>query len=124
MDNDYDKRRFHRILYEVDATLQDSAGQWSCSVIDLSLNGCLLQIMEAWHGEVGSAYKISIPLASDCSIEMEATLAHMTEHTAGFHCVHIDLDSISQLRRLVELNLGDSDLLDRDLRALARTDPS
>ena len=32
---------------------------------------------------------------------------------------HIDLESISHLRRLVELNLGDSSLLERELAALS-----
>jgi hypothetical protein len=30
----------------------------------------------------------------------------------------IDIDSISQLRRMVELNLGDSEMLERDLSSL------
>ena len=36
----------------------------------------------------------------------------------GFVCRHIDVDSISHLRRLVELNLGDEALLERELAAL------
>jgi hypothetical protein len=36
----------------------------------------------------------------------------------GFVCQYIDLDSISHLRRLVELNLGDGSLLERELAAL------
>ena len=36
----------------------------------------------------------------------------------GMVCRHIDVDSISHLRRLVELNLGDEALLERELAAL------
>ena len=36
----------------------------------------------------------------------------------GLRCVDIDLDSITHLRRLVELNLGETELLERELSAL------
>jgi hypothetical protein len=43
---------------------------------------------------------------------------HSDEGQVGFECEFIDLDSISNLRRLVELNLGDSMLLERQLGSL------
>jgi len=36
----------------------------------------------------------------------------------GFACTHIDIDSAAHLRRLVELNLGNPELLARELSAL------
>jgi hypothetical protein len=35
-------------------------------------------------------------------------------------CKEIDLDSISHLRRLIELNLGDQEELERELGALLK----
>ena len=49
---------------------------------------------------------------------MNCQLAHCHGRLAGLVCTSIDLDSITHLRRLVELNLGDPDLLDRELSAL------
>jgi hypothetical protein len=49
---------------------------------------------------------------------MHVSVSHVVGNDAGFKCEHIDIDSISQLRRLVELNLGDSQMLERDLLAL------
>jgi hypothetical protein len=43
---------------------------------------------------------------------------HSERAQVGFECEYIDLDSISNLRRLVELNLGDSVLLERQLGSL------
>ena len=37
---------------------------------------------------------------------------------AGLHCLAIDIDSVTHLRRLVELNLGDPALLEREVSAL------
>ena len=38
----------------------------------------------------------------------------------GLQCESIDLDSITHLRRLVELNAGDPALLDRELSSLLK----
>jgi hypothetical protein len=49
---------------------------------------------------------------------MEVELVHDDHNQLGFHCSHIDVDSISHLRRLIELNLGDEAELERELAAL------
>lgn len=53
---------------------------------------------------------------------MEVVLTRTQPQSLGFVCRHIDLDSISHLRRLVELNLGDEQLLERELAALGEDD--
>lgn len=68
-----------------------------------------------------NSFTIQITLSDSIEIMMQASLAHQTSNSAGFRCHHIDVDSISRLRRLVELNLGDSGLLERDLEALAHS---
>ena len=49
---------------------------------------------------------------------MEGVVAHSARGLIGIACRSIDLDSITVLRRLIELNLGDAALLERDLQAL------
>ena len=49
---------------------------------------------------------------------MLASVAHIDDKTIGFTCENIDLESISHLKRLVELNLGDKALLHRELASL------
>ncbi|MOA67711.1 Cyclic diguanosine monophosphate-binding protein [compost metagenome] len=45
-------------------------------------------------------------------------LRHDNDGHLGFACLHIDLESITYLRRLIELNLGDEDELQRELGSL------
>lgn len=45
-------------------------------------------------------------------------MAHCNGEQAGLLCLTIDIDSVTHLRRLVELNLGDTDLLERELSHL------
>ncbi len=60
----------------------------------------------------------SIQLTEETAITMSVNWRHNNKGQVGFECVHIDIDSISHLRRLVELNLGDDTLLERELAAL------
>ena len=54
---------------------------------------------------------------------MQVTVVHIeTEEESieiGLDCTAIDLDSISILRRLIELNLGDSKQLNKELSELS-----
>lgn len=51
---------------------------------------------------------------------MDGTVVHCEDGHLGFRCDHIDLDSISHLKRLVELNLSDEALLERELSELSQ----
>lgn len=113
-----DHRHFHRILYTAEATLSCEGKIWSCNIIDLSLKGCLLDFGFAWEGDPEKICTLVLQLSEDVQIEMELCATHVVDSKVGFKCEHIDIDSISELRRLVELNLGSSDLLERDLQAL------
>jgi len=71
------------------------------------------------RARVGEAATLTIRLdAGDSTIKMSGNVAHREGVQVGFRCVEIDIDSIAHLRRLVELNLGDEDLLERELSAL------
>lgn len=113
-----DKRHFHRIFFNSDVTLNNESTILPCKLVDISLKGCLLQFDEDWTGNPEGLYTLKLKLSDEISITMQTSVAHVVGSSVGFKCEHIDIDSISQLRRLVELNLGDSDLLERDLLAL------
>jgi len=113
-----EKRHFHRIFYNADVTLSSESETQTCKLVDISLKGCLLRFETAWTGNLEGLYTLNLQLSDDVSISMQVTVAHIVDNEAGFKCEHIDIDSISQLRRLVELNIGDSDILERDLQAL------
>lgn len=119
--NEPDNRNFHRILYKANAMLSCDEKTWPCEITDLSLQGCLLHFELPWSEDKDGIYTLTINLSELSKITMELSIAHVIGDNAGFKCEHIDLDSVSELRRLVELNLGDSDLLKRDLLALTMT---
>ncbi len=118
-DKTEDKRHFHRIIYNAEASLNGNQTTYPCSIIDLSLKGCLLRFKQPWNASLEELYTLTLQLSDSAVIKMEVSVSHVIGNEAGFKCEHIDIDSISQLRRLVELNLGDSALLERDLLALS-----
>ncbi|WP_305906906.1 PilZ domain-containing protein [Methylomarinum sp. Ch1-1] len=119
LDKNEDKRRFHRILYDADANLSGSQGSYHCKTLDLSLKGCLLSFDRPWSEELGQLHTLTLQLSDSISISMELSVSHVIGNEVGFKCEHIDVDSITELRRLLELNIGDSALLERDLLSLS-----
>ena len=114
-----DKRHFHRIFYKSDVTLSGESHTQPCKLVDISLKGCLLHFETPWSASLEKLYTLDLKLSDKISINMQLSISHVIGNDTGFKCEHIDIDSISQLRRLVELNLGDSEILERDLLALA-----
>ncbi|SDT93795.1 PilZ domain-containing protein [Halopseudomonas salegens] len=114
-----DRRRFTRIPFDAATYLQQDDWQLPVRLVDVSLRGLLVLQPDNWEQSRRQQPFIAIiELAEGSQIRMEVRLAHAEEGLLGFQCEHIDLDSISHLRRLVALNLGDENLLERELGAL------
>ena len=111
-----EKRQFSRIAFDAPVILQSGNKIWRSKLLDISLKGALIITPDNWENTDDTDFNLSIQLDEcDYEIEMKVKLAHSEKKQIGFHCVHIDLDSVSNLKRLVELNLGDEDLLKREL---------
>lgn len=116
-DND-ERRIFHRILFDAPVTISHNSKRFCSKLIDISLNGALLESAPGFAAKPGDTVFLNIRLSEEIFIDMEAQVAHQEHQHLGVHCVHIDMESISHLRRLIELNLGDTALLERELSAL------
>ncbi|MDT8371446.1 MAG: PilZ domain-containing protein [Gammaproteobacteria bacterium] len=121
-DNKPDQRRqFSRIPFHAQAHLLAEKDEMhlNCDVLDVSLKGILVSKPKGWQGQYDDKFQVDLLLENgELVIKMLAAVAHVDDHSIGFICEHIDLDSITHLKRLVELNLGDPDLLHRELSSL------
>ncbi|MBF0257093.1 MAG: PilZ domain-containing protein [Gammaproteobacteria bacterium] len=115
-----ERRRFHRIHFDAPAILKLEQGSLESLVMDCSLKGVMVQRHPDWEPRPGEVVELELRLSSedDLSIRMTTAVSRITAESVGLSCTDIDLDSIIRLRRLVELNLGDTDLLERDLEHL------
>lgn len=116
---EHNRRRFHRILFDAPVSITDANGNHSNTVIDISLKGALIGRPPGWSGSVNDGMELDIKLGGgEPHIRMEGSVVHIGEEQLRIRCNKIDIDSISHLRRLAELNLGDADLVERELEAL------
>lgn len=112
-------RRFSRIPFVARARLHGQGLDWQSELIDISLKGALLTQPPGAVLRIGEALRLELSADNGAvTIHMDAEVAHCGGGRVGLRCKHIDLQSITQLRRLVELNLGDPARLDRELHAL------
>jgi len=114
------RRLFSRIAFHTNAWLFLPAAEVAVDVLDLSLKGALVQTAQVAQAAIGSPCTLKIQLdEAGTVIRMEATVAHHEGGYLGLACKEIDLDSITHLRRLITLNLGNEALLERELSKLA-----
>ena len=114
-----ERRHFHRIATDKPVSLRDGDMQHSGTVLDISLQGLLLESNGSWNPTIGTRVRAGVRLGEEMpEISMDGEIAHIDGKRVGLRCVGIDLESASMLRRMVELNLGDGKLLERDLSQL------
>jgi len=115
-----ERRHFTRVLFSAPAELVTTQQHVVARVLDLSLKGALLELPADSHATAGMPCLLRLPLnESGVHIAMAGEIAHVKDHRAGVLCRSIDLESITHLRRLVEMNMGDASLLERDFASLA-----
>lgn len=115
----YERRHFIRVGFDAPAQLATAAHVLGVQVLDLSLKGALVIVPAAAQPVPGTLCRLTVALADTSNhIAMSVEVAHTQGDTVGLLCKSIDLDSVTHLRRLIELQLGDPALLERDLGEL------
>lgn len=112
------RRTFTRIFFDAETVVTQDDHIWPVQLIDISLRGILIQVLPDQKVNDDRPVDISIHLGGDIQICMTTRIANHTDDKVGLVCEHIDVDSMTHLRRLVELNMGDTSLLERELSAL------
>ncbi|MDD3610433.1 MAG: PilZ domain-containing protein [Halothiobacillaceae bacterium] len=116
------ERRFHRIHFLGQARISWAEQSFETAVIDVSLKGVMLRRPEGCDPHIDDEMGVSLSLnggeSSSAHIDMHTVVRHVSPGGVGCEWVNIDLDSLTALRRLLELNIGDADLLDRELGQL------
>ncbi|MBN8506797.1 MAG: PilZ domain-containing protein [Burkholderiales bacterium] len=119
-DHAQDRRHFVRVVFDAEAQLITTEARYRAQVLDLSLRGALLELEAEPQFETGEPCLFALRLG-EATVKMAGDVAHVKDRQIGLHCRSIDLESISHLRRLVEMNLGGGPLLERELKALLVT---
>lgn len=129
-------RRFLRSVFQAPARLTLSSGVLDVQVVDISLKGVLAEL-RAGAGTTlpvqGGRGRLRMALSATDFIAMDVAVARVQQTGAaegfgavwqvGLQCAHIDLDSVTHLRQLIERNMQDPALLGRELAVLIGYSP-
>lgn len=121
------RRTFTRILFSLDAKLTVNQKEYPVSLHDISISGALIKCDKNTQlKEHQTGYLIFSLNDGDSQVSMQVSIVHVNAAgdniEAGLDCTSIDLPSISVLRRLIELNLGDEKQLNKELSELSYSD--
>jgi hypothetical protein len=112
-------RHFSRIPFHADVQLHLDLSKeiQAARLLDISLKGALVETRQP----IGNSCKgkncsiVLVLLEGGESITMEGKVVHQDGQLMGIECQLIDVDSMINLRRLMELNLADQKLMEREL---------
>jgi len=118
-----ERRRFSRVIFSGSCSLSEEiAGEIEISetvLIDISLNGALVHRPDNWHDEPGAMINLNLALeGSEILLEISGIVCHQAEGLLGIKFLTLSLESISHLKRLIELNIGDEELIHREMSQL------
>lgn len=117
------RRQFTRILFSIKAELNVENTTYSVSIHDISLNGALVTAVKSEQPLKGKLGTLTFFLSdNESEVTMHIAVVHEKNDETGLQCNAIDIDSVTLLRRLIELNLGDNEQLDKELSQLSRAD--
>lgn len=111
-------RRFLRAVFQGTARLNLGGDIREVQLLDVSLKGALVDLGEAPTCAVGTRGRLRLLLSPTTFIAMDVAVSRVQGTRLGLHCLHIDLDSVTHLRQLIERNLQDPALLGRELAVL------
>ena len=116
------RRNFSRVDFQAQTTLLIKGRKIDSKLVDLSLQGALVETEMALPLENGDVCDIEFTLNNGTIVlNIKAKLVYGNNANYGFKFSEIDLDTLTHLRRLIELNLGDSDQIRKELFFLVST---
>lgn len=118
MASNQERRQFWRAHFKSTVRVTTHTAQTYAQLVDISLKGALLKGGANWKPTLGEHCQLRLDLAPGTVITMWGTVVHIDGFNVGLRCDNTDLDSMTHLRRLVELNSGDPEMLEREITVL------
>ncbi|MCK4708935.1 MAG: PilZ domain-containing protein [Gammaproteobacteria bacterium] len=113
-----ERRHYQRVTFDAEVVIESGETSWLCHLVDISLKGLLVVFPDEIETKIGEHYQMEFRLGVDAAINMGVKVVHLEEHLVGLEWSDIDLESLTHLRRLLELNLSDPEEMHRELSEL------
>ncbi|MCP3674477.1 MAG: PilZ domain-containing protein [Gammaproteobacteria bacterium] len=115
-----ERLHYQRIPFLADIIVSQNEQLWNAELEDISLKGLLIKPPEEAKPILNEIYDIILVLSKDATIKMQAEICHFDESNWGMQWENIDIECFSHLRRLLELNTQDPDIVHRELSELGK----
>ncbi len=112
-----EKRYCKRITFPATVEIEFQQRSYPGELLDLSMKGALIQP----DGDItlqkkeNASIKITLPM-SELILSFEAELVHLYKNNMGFKFISVDIDTMTHLRRLMELNTGNSEQVHEEIK--------
>ncbi|MCK5262905.1 MAG: PilZ domain-containing protein [Gammaproteobacteria bacterium] len=116
--NGVERRQYQRIPFHAEIMMQSGNVEWTCNLLDISLNGMLVEPPRNIKINPNKPCAVALFLSDDVIINARARIKHTSDDRWGLQYINIDTESLEHLRHLLESILKDSNLIDRDLTQL------
>lgn len=111
-------RRFRRIPFEAEVTLTFDQESWSTELLDVALRGAMVGTDKPLPFTLGAKCGLCLTLpGTPISLDFQAELIHCEESRYGFKFISENLETLTHLRKLIELNTGDAETTRSELSA-------
>lgn len=111
-------RRFRRVPFEAVVTMNLQEESFSGELLEVALKGAMVGTEGPLEMPLGTQCELCISIPdSPISLTFLAELKHKEEDRSGFLFISEDLDTLTHLRKLIELNTGDVETTRSELTA-------
>ena len=112
------RRHYQRIPFIAEVVMSKDGQSWPCGLLDISLKGMLLTTPSDCQLDPKATYKVELILGEGAAIHLTTRICHSESEHWGVCWDNIDLDGLTHLRRLLELNLANPEQMNRELSEL------
>ena len=110
-----DQRDYQRLNFRTEADISIAEKPHRCDLVDLALQGALFRSERELPLQTGDKTRLNIYLPdSSLRLNFEGELIHQRGNFYGFIFMSADDATMGHLRRLLELNFGDSGKMDQE----------
>ena len=113
-----ERRQYTRIPFNAEILMQSGNEEWTCNLLDISLNGMLVEPPHDMNINPNNPCAVALFLSDDVIINIRVRIRHTAADRWGLEFINIDVESLQHLRHLLESHLQDNDLINRELAQL------
>lgn len=113
---DENRRNFSRVKFSSKAYLNYNNSHEQVDLVDISLKGALVSSKHTLDIDSDNPCTFELHLSdSEIVMNISAVIVYKRDDNLGLKFDNIDLESMIHLRRLVELNVGNPDQIQKEL---------